>query len=331
MLLGSQLNVDYTASQDLVGISGYRPVRVSSYLIGSGEPRQVLPESAAFPGWEYGDLVYTPDWQDRRAHDHDFYEICIVRQGAALHRTDFREEVLVPGSVIVIAPGTAHVIHGLPNFTQTNVYYLAEWLSRDLTEYWGQSSFVPLFLAAALFRSPLNHPVPQFVLTAEELQDLDHELADLGRECYSRSLSQMFLRSTLLKLLVKLSRAYGRRAPEELALGFRVEVMQALELIEQTILQSEPFSVKEMAKKLALTSNHFSIIFKQATGLAPMQYYQGRRVQYASRLLLDPQKSITDVAHELGFFDSAHLCHLFKQYKRMSAREYQKLCSHQKT
>ncbi len=324
------LEAAYTASQDLVGISGHRPVRVSSWVDGPGDLHRILPESPDFPGWEYGDLVFAPERQDHQPHDHDFYEICIVRQGIATHRTDFTEDELGPGTVVVMAPGIAHSIYGLRNLCQTNVYYLAEWLSDDLSAYWGQSAFVPLFLAAALFRSPLKHPVPQFVLTAEEMRDIDHELADIGRECHAESSSLTFLKSTLLKLLIKLSRAYGRWAPEELVLGFRTEVTRALEHIEEIILQCEPFHVNELAQEIGVSPNHFSFVFKQATGWAPMEYYQGRRVQHASRLLLDPQRSITDVAHELGFFDSAHLCHLFKQYKRMSASEYRKLCSGKK-
>jgi AraC-like DNA-binding protein len=330
MIYRSPLKTVYTESQEEAGISGYRPVRVSSWVSGTGELHRVPPESPAFPGWEYGDLVFSPEQQNQQPHDHDFYEICIVRRGVAAHRTDFTEDELGSGSVVIIAPGIAHVIYGLRDLCQTNVYYLAEWLSDDLSAYWGQSAFVPLFLAAALFRSSLKHPVPQFVLTAEEMKDIDHELADIGRECYADSSSLTFLRSTLLKLLIKLSRAYGRRAPEELVLGFRAEVTRALEHIEQTILQCEPFHVNELAKKIGVSANHFSVVFKQATGWAPMEYYQDRRVQHASRLLLDPQRSITGVAHELGFFDSAHLCHLFKQYKRMSASKYRKLCSGQK-
>jgi AraC-like DNA-binding protein/quercetin dioxygenase-like cupin family protein len=330
MIQRSPLDPAYTESQKEAGISGHRPVRVSSWMSGTGELRRIPPESPAFPGWEYGDLVFSPERQDQQPHDHEFYEICIVRRGIAMHRTDFTEDELAPGTVVVIAPGIAHVIYGLRDLWQTNVYYLAEWLSHDLSAYWGQSAFVPLFLAAALFRSPLKHPVPRFVLSPEEMRDIDHELADIGHECHAASLSQTFLKSTLLKLLIKLSRAYGRSAPEELVLGFRGEVMQALEHVEQAILQCEPFRVNELAKRIGMSSNHFSSIFKQATGWAPMEYYQDRRLQHASRLLLDPQRSITDVAHELGFFDSAHLCHLFKQHKRMCASEYQKLCSGQK-
>jgi AraC-like DNA-binding protein len=296
---------------------------------GSGELRRVMPESGEFPGWHYGDLVFAPERQDRLPHAHDFYEICIVRKGVAIHRTDFGDDRLVPGTVVVIAPRIAHAIYGERGLWQTNVYYLAEWLSDDLGAYWNQSALVPLFLAAALFRGPFHHAVPQFSLSNEELDSIDHELTDIGRECDSEHPSQAFLKSSLMKLLIKLSRAYARGANEEVGLRFREEIVQAVELIEQLILQCEPFNVASLAKKAGVSPGHFSALFREATGWPPSDYYQRRRVQHASRLLLNPRRTITNVAHELGYYDAAHLCHFFKQHQKMSATEYRKQCSGQ--
>lgn len=320
----ARLIPSYTASQDRVGLSGCRPVRVSSWMDVPGPLREIRPGEPEYPGWKYGDTVYAPERQDHQPHDHAFYEICIVRRGVAVHRTDFTDDLLQAGTVVVMAPHITHAIYGEKDLWQTNIYYLAEWLSDDLAAYWRQSPFVPLFLAAALFRSPLRHPVPQFVLNGDELNAIDAELADLALECHEERPSQIYLKSGLIKLLIKLSRAYGRSHPEERVLGFREEVAIALEYIEQAILQCEAVRINELAKRCGLSPNHFAAVFRQATGWAPSGYYQRRRVQHACRLLLDGARSITDVAQELGYVDSAHLCHLFKQYKNICASEYRR-------
>lgn len=317
----------YPPSHERVGISGRRPVRVSSWMDAPGDLRRVLPTSPEFPGWRYGDLLFAPERQDTLPHTHDFYEICIVRKGVAVHRTDFSDDRLHPGAVVVMAPRIAHAIYGEQGLWQTNVYYLAEWLSDDLGAYWNQSALVPLFLAAALFRNPLHHAVPQFTVTGEELESIDHELADIGRECHTDHPSQAFLKASLMKLLIKLSRAYTRGTREEVGLRFREEIVQGVELIEQAILQCEPFNVTTIAKKVGISPGHFSALFREATGWPPSDYYQRRRVQHASRLLLNPRRTITGVAHELGYYDAAHLCHFFKQHQKMSATEYRKQCA----
>ncbi|MDP2324045.1 MAG: AraC family ligand binding domain-containing protein, partial [Gammaproteobacteria bacterium] len=211
----------YTSTLDEVGVTANRPVRVGSWIAGSGPFRSLLPGHPDHPGFHYGNPVYVPDLQDQRPHTHAHFEISIIRAGRAMHRTVFGTEELLPGTVIVLAPGMTHAIYGLEGLHQTNLYYLTEWLADDLMAHWREAGLVPLFLAAALFRRPKDGPVVQFNLNDSELAALDHELADIGRETVAQAPSLTFLRSSLLKALILLSRSYARQSPVEVGLGFR--------------------------------------------------------------------------------------------------------------
>ncbi len=312
----------FTARPEWFNLSAARPVRVTSWVPGSGELRAIRPDSPEFPGWRYGDYVLTPEQQDQRPHDHQYYEINIVRRGVAVHRTDDYDGLISERSVVVMTPGSVHSIYGVSDLEQTNVYYLPEWLCDDLTAFWGQEGLVPLFLAAPLFNAPIVLTAVQFEVTEEELASVDQELADIGRECYRPEPSLTFLNAALLKMLMKLSRAYVRQCPNNALLRFRPEVRRALEHIEQCILQCEPLSIRNLAGQVGLSPHHFTAVFKEATGWSPMEYYQRRRVQHVCRLLLDPERTITDIALELGYSDSAHLCHFFKRHQGLSPRQY---------
>ncbi len=316
------LKPEFTALPDWFGLSASRPVRATSWIPGTGPSRTIWPGAPDFPGWEYGDLVMTPEQQDRRPHDHQYYEICIVRSGEAMHSTDNFTDRLTERTVVVMTPGSVHSIYGIRDLVQTNLYYLAEWLCHDLSAFWGQEGLIPLFLSASLFRTPMAEVAVQFTITEEEMRSVDNEIADIGRECSLDPPSSTFLNMALLKLLMKLSRAYVHQNPDEFLVCFRPEIRKALERIERNLLQREPFSVPDLAQSVALSAGHFAAIFKEATGWAPMEYYQRRRVQHACRLLLEPGKQITAVALDLGYSDSAHLCHFFKRYRNMSPREY---------
>lgn len=305
----------YTSTLDQVGVSADRPVRVESWMAGTGDFRRLSPEDGDYPGWHYGFPVYVPDLQDHRPHSHDHFEISVIRQGMALHRTCYATDELGPGTVIVLAPGMTHSIYGITGLHQTNLYYLTEWLADDLMAHWRETGLVPMFLAAALFRQPKDGPVVAFKLSEPELASLDHELADIARECGAQQPSLTFLRSSLLKALVLLSRSYTRQSPVEVGLGFREEIVAALEYIEEAILRCEPFNVGHLAEQLGLCSDHLSAIFRQATGWSPMTYYQRRRVQHACNHLLDLSRSITEIAHGLGFCDSAHFTNMFKKHQ----------------
>ena len=327
---GHHIEPAFTALPDWFGLSARRPVRATSWIPGEGELRVIRPDSPDYPGWEYGDIVMAPEQQDQRPHDHRYYEINLVRSGVARHCTDVSTENISASTVVVMTPGSVHSIYGVRELVQTNVYYLPEWLCHDLTTFWVHEGFIPLFLSASLFRTPLTETAVQFKIDEEEMGGVDSEIADIARECCLESPSATFLNMSLLKLLVKLSRAYVRHGPNECLISFRSEVRKALESIEQGLLQSNEFSVHSLAAKVALSPGHLSAVFKEATGWTPMEYYQRRRVQHACRLLLHPEKQITDVALDLGYSDSAHLCHFFRRYQNMSPSQYRAMLSHER-
>ena len=138
----------YTSTLDAVGVSAHRPVRVGSWIAGEGPFRSLLPGHPDYPGAHYGNPVYVPELQDRRPHTHAHFEISIIRAGRARHRTVFGTEELLPGTVIVLAPGMTHAIFGLEGLHQTNLYYLTEWLADDLMAHWREAGLVPLFLGS---------------------------------------------------------------------------------------------------------------------------------------------------------------------------------------
>ncbi len=174
-------------------------------------------------------------------------------------------------------------------------------------------------------------PIPQFTLNHGEIEDLDHELANITRECNQGQTSLIFLRSCLLKILILMSRAAVRESSAELSLKFRKEVVEGLELIEGAILRCDTFRVSELAEALALSPANLTMLFQKSTGWSPMAYYQHRRVQHACRLLIDLGKSLTEIAYELGYCDSAHFTHLFKKHQDMSPSEYRRLYTKVKT
>jgi len=312
----------YTSRLGNVGVTAACPVRVGSWIAGTGRFRTLAPGDAEYPGWHYGSTVYCPDQQDHRPHDHAHFEICIIRKGVAAHLTSLGYEELHEGTVAVIAPGMVHAIYGLQNLHQTNLYYLTEWLSDDLMAHWREAGLVPMFLAAALFRRPQVELAMRFQLTDAELSAIDRELIDITQESSLPHPSLTLLKSALLKVLIRLSRSCARQSPVEIGLGFQEDVLLALEYIEGVISRAEPFTVSDLADHLGVCPKRFALVFCRSTGWSPMVYYQRRRVQHASIQLLDMNRSITSVAHDLGYCDSAHFSRVFKQHQGISPKAY---------
>ncbi len=259
-----------------------------------------------------------------RPHDHDYYEIVLVHAGRAVHRTTADEGTVIgPGTAIVVPTGAVHTFESPRVLEVTNVYYLSEWLLGDLRSLWDQDGLVPLFLARSLFRRPGPWRVPQFELTAEELSTAARELTEIETEASRALPSLVYLKSAFLKVLVILSRAFVREAGAAVAgFSFRPEVWAAMDAVERAIADGQLFSVEAVAKSAGLSPDHLTRAFRAAIGLAPREYFQERRVQQASLMLLNPRQSVTDVAMALGYADSAHLSRIFHRLRGMSPRQY---------
>ena len=79
-------------------------------------------------------------------------------------------------------------------------------------------------------------------------------------------------------------------------------------------------TLAELADAIALSSTHFSRLFKQSTGVAPHQYVIQRRVERAKFLLSKGDMTLAEVAGAVGFADQSHLDRHFKRIVGVSPK-----------
>lgn len=252
-------------------------------------------------------------------HDHDYYEISLVRQGRAQHRTPGGTQQLMAGSVVVVPPGGVHAFSQAQGMEVTNLYYLAEWIASGWREQWSERGLVPLFLAEVLFRRSGTPQPVVLQLTPREAAAIGGELDEIAEELARIQPSALLLKSALLKVLVRLSRASDQGESE-----FPEMVWTVLQDIEQCLENGRPFDLHALLRRWPFTPDHGSRKFRRVTGLAPQEYYQRRRIQRACALLLDPTQTATGIAMELGFADAAHFSRHFRRHMGISPRDYRR-------
>lgn len=81
-------------------------------------------------------------------------------------------------------------------------------------------------------------------------------------------------------------------------------------------------TVKYCAGELCLSPNYFGDLVKKETGKTAQEYIQLKLIDVAKNRILDPAKSIGQVAYELGFQYPQHFTRLFKRITGRTPVEY---------
>jgi len=81
-------------------------------------------------------------------------------------------------------------------------------------------------------------------------------------------------------------------------------------------------SVKYFADKLNLSANYFGDLLKKETGKNAQEHIQIRLIETAKEKLFDMNKSVSQIAYELGFEYPQYFSRLFKKRVGVSPHEY---------
>jgi len=81
-------------------------------------------------------------------------------------------------------------------------------------------------------------------------------------------------------------------------------------------------AVKYFSDKLNLSANYFGDLIKKETGSSAQEYIQKKMMDIAQNLLLTTQKSVSEIAYELGYQYPQYFSRAFKKVIGCSPNEY---------
>ena len=84
-------------------------------------------------------------------------------------------------------------------------------------------------------------------------------------------------------------------------------------------------SVAWCAENLHLSANYFGDLIKKETGQSPQEYIHAKVIDLAKEKIFDYNKSISEIAYELGYKYPQHFTRFFKQKVGVSPNEYKGL------
>jgi AraC-like DNA-binding protein len=90
----------------------------------------------------------------------------------------------------------------------------------------------------------------------------------------------------------------------------------------EKLLETGIPGVGYFASELHLSANYFGDLVKKETGKTAQEYIQGKLIDIAKERIFDPNKSVSEVAYELGFKYPQHFSRFFKQHVGSTPIEY---------
>ncbi|MCW5518904.1 helix-turn-helix transcriptional regulator [Aureitalea sp. L0-47] len=101
-------------------------------------------------------------------------------------------------------------------------------------------------------------------------------------------------------------------------------------LLNEYFLSEEPNkqglpSVTYFAEQLHLSPNYFGDLIKKETGRSAQEYIQNKLIEVAKEKVFDHEKSISEIAYELGFRYPQHFSRLFKNKTGLSPNDFRNM------
>ena len=75
----------------------------------------------------------------------------------------------------------------------------------------------------------------------------------------------------------------------------------------------ESISIEKLAEVAELSPFHFSRVFKQSTGMTPLQFVTRERILLAQQLIRETSRSLIEIALEVGYTSPSHFAQVFRR------------------
>jgi len=243
----------------------------------------------------------TKDFSKHREHGRLDYQLIYITNGFGNFLIDNKIMKLGTGSIILFPP----------HIKQSYTYYASEQPEVYWVHFTGSKVDKLLekmnLLSPSYFSIGLNDScIRLFKKMIYELQLKRPQFEDLST-------------AYLLQLLAMVSRIKNETKIQKNNPKYEV-LQKAVEHMHRYYYKK--WSIREFAKLCNLSEYHFIHLFKEFTGLPPIQYLTSIRMDKAKELLLNSSLSIYEISYILGYNNPLYFSRLFKKVTGISPSSY---------
>ena len=253
-------------------------------------------------------------------HQHDFHEMTVVLDGSGLYEYQGVTYSLSPGDTYITPAGMLHHYRNQQNLSLMNFVWYSEKLPicqdqlYDIPGYRTFFTLEPQSRSVFNFKHRLKLP-PEHIYTMQMYYHrIKNELTNKSNG-FSLNIGLIFT-----ELLIEVSRFYHEKGHHKDEINNELQKLDKVLTFLNTNFMHE-ISRAKAAKIFGSSESTFSRSFKRIMSESFFNYLLNLRLQHARNMLLNSDKSMSDISSECGFCDSNYFCYRFR--KKFEVSPYQ--------
>lgn len=248
----------------------------------------------------------------QKPHTHDFYHLTLLAKGKGKHIIDFQQFAATNQSIYFMKP---HQVHSW-DFQKGTTGFVLNFSATFLDSNFIHSSILHKFSFFQQSQNPIVYQLEQvaFVQIHNKLEQLYTE-QQAHQELKNEKIAQL-----LLGLLIDLSRLVTKPNPITTNKTQQDAYQTFLELLEQNYTQWK--HTKEYAQAMHISPQHLLQIVKQNSQQSPGELIRERIVLEAKRMLVNEDKTVSQIAFSLNFTDDSYFVKFFKKYTALTPEQF---------
>jgi AraC family transcriptional regulator len=87
---------------------------------------------------------------------------------------------------------------------------------------------------------------------------------------------------------------------------------------------AEEIAVEQLAELVELSPFHFFHVFKESTGMSPLQFVTRERITRAQQLIRETPRSLIEIALDVGYTSASHFAQVFRRIVGVTPSQFRK-------
>jgi AraC-like DNA-binding protein len=253
----------------------------------------------------------------------DNFELIIGIRGTAYIQQDDEKHEVTQGTILLLFPGQTH--KGYAYSKENTSFYWVHFLCNDVhmitVQNEGINEFLPINSDVQSRKVNDSILIPDFSLpeNIEKIIILFRQLLHISNSNYYTSLISDYLVTLMLTELTQqtinnISQIIG---------NYDVKNKKLINILEWIRINiDKEFTVTELAERFNFNADYLTRLFKKHLGLSTKQYINNLKITKAKDYLCQSEKSIKEIAFNLGFKDEKYFMKLFKEHENLTPSEY---------